>query len=751
MVSLDAQDLLPSFRDPLRRIALIVTVPAGSAVAAPPVAGRRPGSLDRRRGGVGLVADRRGGRVTVTLSPSSGQTVAVDFATEGGTAQAGSDYTAPSGSLTFPVGITTSLGAPAGVSCVRQQYHTTMVPACFAIALLMAVAPPVWAQDPNPAPLFAPPAAGAVAALQMPAEVLRQRFVGIDLAGLEETRAQAESLAGGTLRLNFFDDAAFEAVITDTRPTSAGYWLTGHLVGQELASVTLVVNGDVVVGTVRAPGGTYAIRWVGNGLYALRQLDPTALRSFESDVQLPPVEPPPEPARVEPIRPPAPAAVRPPTAAAPPAEDGSRIDILVVYTPKAKADHGGVRALWALIDLLVTETNQAYADSAVIQRVHLAHAAEVRYVERGRDDLTILEHLTNPSDGYLDEVHALRDRYAADIVHLMVDETLRGLGWLTPTSTLGTSQEAAYAFNYLGYTSGIFFAHENGHNMGLNHDRYQELYGNRIYSDLRDIVPYPYSAGYVNQRMFRSDAPASSRWWTIMSYPDQCLDWARDRRYNADQYCYWRGVGQVLRFSNPYWTYNSDPTGVRGNAPSSSLTGPSDARASLNNTRHIVANFRRAPCLEDRTGIRLQASNGQYVVAANNGGGSVLANRDRPSAWGRLYVVDVDGGCLESGDSVALRTSDGFYLRADGGGGSTLSATGTSAGRWERFTLRRRVPQGRRSARTVDGAVRSGDFISLQAPSGHYVWAERGGGGAVRGDRRSYASRWGTFKAREVR
>ena len=186
--------------------------------------------------------------------------------------------------------------------------------------------------------------------------------------------------------------------------------------------MTLVVNGEVVAGTVRAPGGTYAIRWVGNELYAIRQLDPTAFPSLESDVVLPPPLPPPEPARAEPIRPPAPAAVRTPLAA-PPVEDGSRIDILVVYTPKAKADHGGVRALWAQIDLLVAQTNQTYADSAVIQRVHLAHAAEASYVERGRDDITILEHLTFPSDGYMDEVHVLRDRYAADIVHLMVDES----------------------------------------------------------------------------------------------------------------------------------------------------------------------------------------------------------------------------------------------------------------------------------------------------------------------------------------
>ena len=289
--------------------------------------------------------------------------------------------------------------------------------------------------------------------------------------------------------------------------------------------------------------------------------------------------------------------------------------------------------------------------------------------------------------------------------------------------------------------------------MGLEHDRYEVVRrgDSPVEFQRQGWVPAAYSFGYVNQRMFGPGAPASSRWWTIMAYPDECQDWARERSYDEVDFCWWSGVGQVLRFSNPYWTFNGDPSGVRGSAPSSSVTGPSDARASLNQTRSIVANFRRAPCLGDRTGIRLQASNGQYVVAANNGGGGVLANRDRPSAWGRLYVVDVDRGCLESGDTVALRTSDGFYLRADGGGGSTLSATGTSAGSWERFTLRRRVPHGRRSARTVDGAVRSGDFISLQAPSGHYVWPERGGGGTVRGDRRSYASRWGTFKAREVR
>jgi hypothetical protein len=44
---------------------------------------------------------------TVALSPASGQTVMVNFATADGTATAGSDYTAASGTLTFAPGVTT--------------------------------------------------------------------------------------------------------------------------------------------------------------------------------------------------------------------------------------------------------------------------------------------------------------------------------------------------------------------------------------------------------------------------------------------------------------------------------------------------------------------------------------------------------------------------------------------------------------------------------------------------------------------
>ena len=454
---------------------------------------------------------------------------------------------------------------------------------------------------------------------------------------------------------------------------------------------------------------------------------------------LPPTSPRPRPpAGAQPIRPPDPSASRPPAAEAPPpAEDGSRIDILVVYTPKAKADHGGAQPVRALIDLLFAETNQAYAASGVRQRVNLAHVAQVNYVERGVDRSTILQHLTARDDGHMDNVHRLRNRYAADIVHLMVDKTMRGRAY-----QIWEAEHADWAFNFLGYTSGIFFAHENGHNMGLTHDRYETakpLTGGVSLADFKRHrwIPAHYSFGYVNQPMFEPDAPPSSRWWTIMAYPDQCLDWARERGLDENRFCYWDGLGQVLRFSNPGRRFDGDRTGVPGNRPSPSVDGPANARRSLNDTSRTVANFRRAPCLSDRMEVRLQAANGNYVIAVGNGGGPVRADQPRPGPRGVFTLVDHNGGpCVESGDTVSLHTSDGFYLRAARGGGAGVDATAPRATPWARFVTRRH---------RGSGASRVGDLLTLQTHAGHYVVAENGGGGEVRADREN-AGAWERFR-----
>ena len=132
---------------------------------------------------------------------------------------------------------------------------------------------------------------GAAPATVADADVsLRQRVVAMDAGMLARAR---ESVARGTeapavLTLNLFDDVEHEGVIDWTAPTfSGGYSISGRLADDPLGTVTLVVNGDVVAGTVRTLGGTYRIRSVGGGLYAVSELDPSKMPVLEDDVLMP--------------------------------------------------------------------------------------------------------------------------------------------------------------------------------------------------------------------------------------------------------------------------------------------------------------------------------------------------------------------------------------------------------------------------------------------------------------------------------
>ena len=401
---------------------------------------------------------------------------------------------------------------------------------------------------------------------------MRSRLVQVDTQKMTAARRGRE-----ILRLNLFDDEVVEVDIKRVRPTRTGYFISGKPRGKEWGDVRLAVNGPVVVGTVETPEGRFTIRSIGRGRHVIRQID-SAKEPFECQVITPEQSPipgsPPEQAvsSIDAVLgQAAPPAIR---ASSGPTEDGSEVRVLIVYTPALQAEQGGAVGMQALIDLFMHSANQAFEEGGINPRLVLAHSAMVDYV--AVHPVTDLERLRDSGDGHMDEVHTLRNLHAADLVHLLTDE---------PTAVRGVAyqmQREGLSFEDRGFALSAtdderVFTHEIGHNFGAAHDRYV-AFAEPI---------YPYAYGYVNKSAFERDAPAESRWHTVMAYDDRCDDAGID--------CEW-----LLRFANPDQVHEGDPLGVPADSTETGLNGPSDVRRTVNNTARWVGSFRSEACTEFR-------------------------------------------------------------------------------------------------------------------------------------------------------
>ena len=235
----------------------------------------------------------------------------------------------------------------------------------------------------------------------------------------------------------------------------------------------------------------------------------------------------------------------------------SIIDVLVVYTAATAGASGNITSE---IQLAIDETNQAYANSGIVQRIRLVHSEQVAYVETGSSSED-LGRLKDPSDGYLDDVHSLRDMYGADVVSLWVenlgDDTC-GIGYLMTGVSTSFAPHAFFVVARSCATGYYSFGHELGHVMGAHHDRYVAT----------DPGAYTYSHGYVY---------TPDKWRTIMAYNNKCND--------QGDYC-----TRIPYFSNPQVTYGGVPTGI----PNSSSDSANNS-LTLNNTAYTVANFVVSP------------------------------------------------------------------------------------------------------------------------------------------------------------
>jgi len=227
-------------------------------------------------------------------------------------------------------------------------------------------------------------------------------------------------------------------------------------------------------------------------------------------------------------------------------DDGTRLDVLVKWTPTAETEAGGATAVRAIAEASVAASNHVYAMSGVSLRMRaVGYGATEAY--SGDAGSSVLSQLRIQGDGFLDSVHAERDSLGADLVVLVTGDNPNYCG---VAYMLGVNAPTyGFAVSVWDCSLGnLTFPHEVGHNQGCCHAPGD---GGGCTSG----GVFSYSVGH------RWTGTSGQQWRSVMAYSPG-LRWPR--------------------FSSPLVTHDGVATGL----------STADNARTLNETDVVMANFR---------------------------------------------------------------------------------------------------------------------------------------------------------------
>lgn len=383
--------------------------------------------------------------------------------------------------------------------------HRPALPAMLAV-LSSAFVPSVLAQDSEAIDLFAverPNRAGLptdAAALGL----LPDAVGAIEIFSLS-VEAGSGLRSGGPasrrLRIALPDGGYVTCEMARSAPVNNVEVIEGTVAGNPLDRCALFLKDGAISGDITVGAERYRVVPVAGNTHAVVQLRSGGMSEGASDAPRPPHVPrrSERSLRTEPL------------CDVAGAGDRGTIDILVLYTPLAASRQD--------MDLLVAESmNQLNRAAGMAPgdrfgvTFRLVGLEEVDY--REAEDMGIdLERLSGLEPGFLTDVPGLRDRYGADLVHLIIEGPPNsgncGIGWMVEPEGPLTADAGFSISDHRCSAANLSFAHEIGHNMGMNHDRYV----------VEEAEPGAINFGYVSMETGRR---------TLMAYGNQCYDQGLD-------------------------------------------------------------------------------------------------------------------------------------------------------------------------------------------------------------------------------